>query len=94
MIALSILTLPFNWRSSLKLFSLGWGFQFIGHYVFEKNKPVLFSEARDPLTVLAALVYVSDGWSRLLSGRSLIDRMQKQANSPRLIADGDGRRNR
>ncbi len=94
LIAVSILTLPFNWRGGLKLFTLGWGFQFIGHYVFEKNKPVLFSEARDPLTVLAALIYVSDGWSRLLSGRSLVDRTEPRSRLRRLITDGDGRGSR
>jgi uncharacterized membrane protein YGL010W len=63
----------FNWRTGLKLLSAGWTFQLIGHFVFEKNKPVLFSEARDPLTVLAALIYVSNGWCKLLSGQNLID---------------------
>jgi uncharacterized membrane protein YGL010W len=73
LIALSFPTLLFSWRTALKLLSLGWMFQFIGHYAFERNKPVLFSEARDPLTVLAALIYVSNGWSRVLSGRDVID---------------------
>jgi uncharacterized membrane protein YGL010W len=94
LIAASIFTLPFNFRGGLKLFTLGWGLQFIGHFVFEKNKPVLFSEARDPLTVLAALIYVSDGWSRLLSGRSLVDRMESRSSLRRMITDGDGRGSR
>jgi len=76
LIALSIPIFFFNWRSGLKLFSLGWALQFAGHYIFEKNKPVLFSEARDPLTVWAALIYVSNGWSRLISGRPIIDEVE------------------
>jgi uncharacterized membrane protein YGL010W len=85
LIALSFLALLFNWRSALKLFSIGWSFQFIGHYVFEKNKPVLFSEARDPLTILAALIYVSNGWSRLLSGRLIFD----ESEPVLLLKNGD-----
>jgi uncharacterized membrane protein YGL010W len=73
LIALSFPILLFSWRTGLKLLSLGWIFQLIGHYAFEKNKPVLFSEARDPLTVLAALIYVSNGWARVFSGRDIID---------------------
>ncbi len=73
LIALSFPTFLFSWRTGLKLFSLGWAFQLIGHYAFEKNKPVLFSEARDPLTILAALIFVSNGWARALGRRDLID---------------------
>jgi len=73
LIALAFPALLFNWRTSVKLFSLGWAFQFLGHFAFEKNKPVLFGQAGDPMTVLAALIYVSNGWSRLLLGRDLID---------------------
>jgi uncharacterized membrane protein YGL010W len=87
LIALSVPAVFINWRVAAKMFALGWGFQFAGHYFFEKNKPVLFSEARDPLTLVAALVYCSDGWSRILSGRSLIDR---NGDSP-LIADSHRR---
>ena len=74
LIALSFPLLLISWRSALKIFSLGWVFQLIGHLVFEKNKPVLFSEARDPLTLVAALIYVTDGWAKLVSGRTLIER--------------------
>lgn len=73
LIALSLPALLFNWKAGVKLFWIGWAFQLIGHQVFEKNKPVLFGDARSPLTVLAALIYVSNGWSKLLTGRNLID---------------------
>jgi hypothetical protein len=87
LIAFSIPVALFNWRRALKLFSLGWALQFTGHYVFERNKPVLFSEARDPLTVLAALIYVANGWSKLLSGKPLVDELKYKL----LLPEGTGR---
>ena len=73
LIAISFAALLFNWKTALKLFALGWVFQLVGHQVFEKNKPVLFGDARSPLTILAALIYVSNGWAKLFTGRNIID---------------------
>jgi len=81
LIALSIPTLFCSPRRAAQLFGVGWAFQFIGHYVFEKNKPVLFSEARDPLTLVSALVFCADGWARVLTGRPLSDPVYPQAGS-------------
>jgi hypothetical protein len=64
----------FSWRKASTLFCIGWIFQFVGHYCFEGNRPVLFSEARDPLTLICALIYAADGWGRLLTGRPLVER--------------------
>ncbi|MGH9553184.1 MAG: DUF962 domain-containing protein [Terriglobales bacterium] len=95
-IPLIALALPLgllNWRQGAKLFSLGWAFQFIGHFVFEKNKPVLFSESSNPLTILAALVWVTDGWARVISGQPLVDDEDVITEEhPTLISmDGNGK---
>lgn len=73
LIALSVPLILFNPRRALHFFAVGWVFQFIGHLVFEKNQPVLVSEHRNPLVILAALIYVTDGWMRVFSGRPLIE---------------------
>lgn len=91
LIFLSIPTALFNWQSGLRMFAGGWALQFIGHYVFEKNNPVLFSEAGNPLVVVAAAVYVYDGWARLLSGRPLTDEEEDTGNGKvAQIADRSG----
>ena len=62
LIFISIPMLFLDWRKSLALFSLGWILQFIGHFVFEKNSPVLFSKKAHPLTIFSALFYATDNW--------------------------------
>lgn len=72
LIALSVPMLLLNWRRSLAMFSLGWILQFIGHFVFEKNSPVLFSanSERKTMVILSALLFVSQEWlDTLLSVR-------------------------
>ena len=44
MIALSVIWLPCNWRVSVVLFVVGWILQFIGHYVFEHNSPMILAK--------------------------------------------------
>lgn len=70
MIVLSVLLLPFNRKASAQLQLGGWILQFIGHYAFEHNKPVIL-EMKDPLTLGAALVFVWHEWKRFLTGTSL-----------------------
>jgi uncharacterized membrane protein YGL010W len=72
-LVLSIPMFLVNRRRSAALFSLGWICQFVGHYCFERNKPVLLSEMRNPLTIVAALIYVWDGWRTVFRGCSLTD---------------------
>jgi len=62
MICLSIPMFFFDWKRALVLFSGGWFLQFIGHFVFEKNKPVLLSDNRHPYTLLSALIFVGTEW--------------------------------
>lgn len=62
MIFLSLAIFLFDRRRGLTLFGLGWLLQFIGHFVFEKNKPILLSSRRSPYTLLSALVFVTEEW--------------------------------
>ena len=55
---------------AVQMQKVGWTLQLIGHFVFEHNKPV-FLEAADPLTALAAIVFVTAEWQRALKGASL-----------------------
>jgi uncharacterized membrane protein YGL010W len=84
MIALAVPLLFVNFRRAVALFVAGWILQIIGHFVFEKNKPVLFSEARNPLVPLAALIVVSQLWGRVLTGQSL---EEEEPNNGRLLPD-------
>ena len=72
-IALSFPTLLFNRKLAFQLHTAGWILQFIGHYVFEHNKPVIL-ETKDPLILLAALQFCGDEWDQALQGKSLEDK--------------------
>jgi len=71
MIALAVPLIFINFRRAITLFVAGWILQFIGHFVFEKNKPVIISEATNPLVPLAALIVVGQLWARVLTGQPL-----------------------
>jgi uncharacterized membrane protein YGL010W len=70
LIATSVFVFPFNKRLAINMQLLGWMLQFIGHCVFEHNKPVLF-EKPGPLTAVAALVFIKDEWSLFASGQEI-----------------------
>ncbi len=65
-----------SWPASVVLFIVGWILQFVGHYVFEHNTPVLLANPKNPLTYFAAIAFVADEYRRLLTGRSLVDPAQ------------------
>jgi uncharacterized membrane protein YGL010W len=69
-IALSIPMFLIKRKLAMQMHLIGWVLQFIGHYVYEHNKPVLL-ETKDPLMVLAALQFCRDEWVRALKGRQL-----------------------
>jgi uncharacterized membrane protein YGL010W len=71
MIALSLPVLLFNRKLGAGLFLGGWALQFIGHFVFEKNRPMLFKDPTDPLTYCSALIFVAQEWLHLLRGGRL-----------------------
>jgi uncharacterized membrane protein YGL010W len=66
MIVVSVFLLPYNKKACAGLQIGGWILQFIGHFVFEHNKPVLL-EMRDPMTLVAALAFVGKLWKSVLS---------------------------
>jgi uncharacterized membrane protein YGL010W len=70
MIVIAWMSLPFSRKAFFQLHTGGWILQFIGHYVFEHNKPVIL-EVRDPKTVASALIFVWEEWRRLLDGEEL-----------------------
>ncbi len=70
MIAISFLMLPFNFKRAALMHAVGWALQLIGHYVFEKNKPV-FLEIRNPLIMISALRFTYSEWKRVVQGEKL-----------------------
>ncbi len=62
MIVASIPTALVNPPVAGGLFVGGWALQFVGHYVFEKNKPAFFG---DPYYLLVGPVWVAVEWLRL-----------------------------
>lgn len=71
MIAVSVVTFPFNRRLSIVLQVVGWIFQFVGHYVYEHNQPVLLRIPNPHLTITAALVFVWEEWQKFVAGEEL-----------------------
>ena len=55
LIVASLPVLPFIPLLAGSMFVGGWALQFIGHWVFEKNKPAFFS---DPLYLLVGPIWV------------------------------------
>lgn len=66
MLAVSFPVMLFNLPRGLKLFAAGWVLQFIGHFCFEKNKPVLATQAASIWVPIAALVVVGQNWQKIL----------------------------
>src|SRR3974390_2013028 len=62
MVVVSIPTTFVNPPLAGGLFASGWALQFIGHRVFEKNRPALLS---DPYSLLVGPLWVAAEWIRL-----------------------------
>jgi uncharacterized membrane protein YGL010W len=62
MIVASIPTAFVNPPAAGGLFVGGWALQYVGHYVFEKNKPAFYG---DPYYLLVGPVWVAAEWLRL-----------------------------
>lgn len=73
MIAASVPTVFFHWPIALAMFVIGWVLQFVGHYVFEKNRPVLLSDPKNPWTYFAAIIFVAEEWGKVLTGKPLVE---------------------
>jgi uncharacterized membrane protein YGL010W len=63
MIVVSVPTAVVNPPLAGGLFVSGWALQFIGHSVFEKNKPAFFG---DPYYLLVGPVWAATEWLQLL----------------------------
>lgn len=70
MIFASTIIFPFNKMRSAQLMIAGWILQFIGHSVFERNKPLLL-EIKSPFLLIASLIFVSRLWIKVLLRREL-----------------------
>jgi uncharacterized membrane protein YGL010W len=67
----SLVVVWLHWQVGLAMFIFGWSLQFAGHRYFERNKPVLAEDPRNPYTYLSAVVFVAHEWVTVLSGRRL-----------------------
>ena len=56
-----------DWRMAALTFALGWTLQLVGHYVFEKTTPVLFTDRKAISTISVALSFALKGWLALFS---------------------------
>lgn len=70
-IFVSLIVLFFSWKLGLGMFVGGWILQFIGHYVFEGNRPVLFGSPLNPIIYIYALVFALEEWVQLITTGSL-----------------------
>jgi uncharacterized membrane protein YGL010W len=62
MIVASLPTALFNPLAGGSMFVAGWGLQYVGHYVFEKNDPAFYS---DPYYLLVGPAWVAAEWLEL-----------------------------
>ena len=75
MIAISLPLALINLPKSLTWLAIGWTLQFIGHFYFEKNKPVLLEKSERNLWVpIVALLMVGQYWQAALTGNVSIQR--------------------
>jgi uncharacterized membrane protein YGL010W len=92
-IVASLPMLGWNWRIGLAMFIVGWILQFSGHRYFERNKPVLMANPKNPLTYLSALIFVMQEWLHVVTGHGLAgaptgpSAISPRPPDPRSIAD-------
>lgn len=71
LIVASLVTLFFAWKLALGMFVFGWALQLAGHFLFEKNNPVLFANPGNPLTYFYAVIFVAEEWWQVITLRGL-----------------------
>jgi hypothetical protein len=64
MVAISILLLPFRPLWSAVLFVSAYAIMFLGHFVFERNRPTIFKHPSTPFVI--AFAVVRDLWGGLI----------------------------
>lgn len=47
----------YAWEMAIAIFILGWIFQFVGHFIFEKNKPAFL---KAPISLLIAIFWLGE----------------------------------
>lgn len=67
LIVASVIVLFFSWQWALGMFAFGWVLQFAGHFLFEGNKPVLFSDPSNKFTYFYAVIFVMEEWYQLIT---------------------------
>jgi uncharacterized membrane protein YGL010W len=78
LIAASLLLVLVGSKLASKCFIAGLALQFIGHYCFEKNRPVFLQEASNPMILASALIFAAEHWVQLLSGHGLKEELTKE----------------
>jgi hypothetical protein len=63
-VAISILLLPFRPLWSAVLFVSAYAIMFLGHFVFERNRPTIFKHPSTPFVI--ALAVIRDLWGGLI----------------------------
>lgn len=71
MIVTSVPLVFVYWPAAIALFVVGWSFQLASHRYFEHNQPVLAADPKNPRTYVAALMFVAQEWSQVVSRRRL-----------------------
>lgn len=57
----------FNPKAAVRMLALGFVFQVGGHFIFEKNRPVLF-ETKEPLTLVSAIIFTIEQVTDVFTG--------------------------
>jgi hypothetical protein len=67
---LTPITLLLNPRLGVKMLIAGLCLQVGGHWIFERNRPVLF-ETKQPLTLVSAMIFTAEQWRDVFNGKWL-----------------------
>ena len=73
MILVSLILVFFVWERAIVLFASGWLLAFSGHFLFERNQPVVFSDPTNALSYVLGIVFVAEEWAVFLRIRQFAD---------------------
>ena len=92
LLLIAILTAFSNKRNAAVLWGMGTFFQFLGHFLFEKNIPTLI-ETRDPMTIPASLIFTAGEFKQVFEGKWLekngLELWTKQPSNINDVVDAD-----
>lgn len=72
-IVASLVIAFFALKLALVMLVGGFSTLWLGHFLFEKNRPALFTEAMNPLIYLTAVIFVAEEWWHLITFQGLSD---------------------